>query len=146
MELKDIEVVNSNALTKIESLKSLVKSEMAQGLYVSPKVKKGAALLNVASSKSMIRNSVRGSTASLGKSSYKSLSPQARMDLEREARINESQKKLVFHDFSVPLHIGKAKGLMSMPNSRKASKQRVDIISGKLQSDLMKIEEKNYSK
>ena len=75
MELKDIEVVNNNALTKIESLKSLVKSEMAQGLYVSPKVKKGAALLNVASSKSMIRNSVRGSTASLGKSSYKSLSP-----------------------------------------------------------------------
>ena len=64
-----------------------------------------------------------------------SLTPQAQQDLQREARITESQKKLVFRDFSLPSYQGKGRSAVTVPHTRYPSKLRsshskkVDIIA-----------------
>ena len=67
-----------------------------------------------------------------GNSRYESLSPQARLDLDRSSNVIESQKKVVFRDFSLPVHHGKG----SRDKNVAAQKEKVDIISNHVQTTL----------
>ena len=98
--------------------------------------------MNLQSSKSIKYNQSHLSK----EKSLASLSPKARQDIELEMRISESQNKIVFRDFAVPVHNGKGrvdpKSLVktstggSRIRSRPGGSQQVDIISNKVQTTL----------
>ena len=109
--------------------------------------------LNMASSKS-----IRYTQSTISKEkSLASLSPKARNDIEQDMRVSESQSKIVFRDFAVPVHHGKGKvNLKSLiktqpPGSRVESTLSsgvppVDIITNHIQTTLKQVDEKNASK
>ena len=104
--------------------------------------------LNVASTSSIQYTSMMSRERSLA-----SLSPKARDDIEQDMRITESQQKIVFRDFAVPVHNGRGKVdlktlIKTQPGTRAGSNLigRRDIISNTVQTTLDSVDEKNNAK
>ena len=68
-------------------------------------------------------------------------------------RISESQSKIIFRDFAIPVHNGKGRVdlkslIKTVPGSRAGTKLsgEIDIVSHKVQTTLKKVDELNATK
>ena len=128
--------VNTSKLNKISSYKSLIEAEM-RTRNAGPQIHSMQTIdrNNALNTPKYSNHPLNKSQFSAG-SRYESLSPQAHQDLDRSSKIKESQKKVVFRDFSLPVHHGKG----SRDKNVEVQKEKVDIISNHVQTTLKQVE------